>query len=498
MNTRIALRILIRHYKRVISPLLTEHKKMKRREFIKQSLQFLTLSYLNKAWSSAAIQQTQHADVIIIGAGIAGLSAAKILKKNGLSVIVVEARERLGGRIWTNNALGLPLDLGASWIHGVNNNPIKALADQFQIKTTSTNYNASQIYRANGNPLTDSEDRLLYKNYDAIYRLLMSVRRKRKLQNLPDISWQQALDQVINSKQLNDEALAELFFALNTEVEHEYAADLNKLSLFNWDVETSFRGSDHLFPNGYYQIIDGLVKNSGLVAGILTNQIVQTVDYSRTRSVEVTTNQAVFEASAVIVTLPLGVLKANSVEFFPSLPKTKQQAIARLGMGILNKTYLSFPEYFWQQDARTQIINSISAVKGRWAEWLNYYYYTRQPLLLGFNAGHQGLTIEGMSNREIIDDAMLVLSRIYGDNAPTPTAQITTRWGSDPFALGSYSYIATGASVSDYQELAKAVEQRLFFAGEATSVDHPATVHGAFLSGVREANKVLVALGKVS
>lgn len=470
---------------------------MRRREFIKQSLQLLILGYLDKAWSLTATPQQQHADVIIIGAGIAGLSAAKNLKDKGLSVIVLEARERIGGRIWTDNSLDLPLDLGASWIHGINKNPIKQLADQFHIKTSPTNYNASQLYRTNGKPLSDSEDQRLYKRYDTLYSLLMEVKRLRKAQHLPDISWQQAFDSVVNKMQLDAVALSELYFALNTEVEHEYAADLNQLSLFNWDVETSFRGSDNLFPNGYYQIVEGLVKSSGLGSSILTNQVVQAVDYSRISGVEITTNQAVFEASAVIVTLPLGVLKANSVEFFPSLPKTKQQAVARLGMGVLNKTYFRFPDYFWQQDGRTQIINSISAVKGRWAEWLNFYYYTRQPLLLGFNAGRQGLAIEEMSNREIIDDAMPLLSQIYGDNIPSPTAHITTRWASDPFALGSYSYIATGASVGDYQELAKAVGQRLFFAGEATSSEHPATVHGAFLSGVREANKVLVALRKV-
>lgn len=462
---------------------------MFRREFIKRSLQLSALTVFNKVWGS-----TPHpiqADVMIIGAGIAGLSAAKILKNKGLSVLVLEARERIGGRIWTDTSLGFPVDLGASWIHGINKNPIKQLADQFHIKTVPTNYNASHVYHSNGKLLSDSEERQLYKRYDEIYRLLMAIRRKRMQQRLPDIAWQQALDQVLSQKLFNVNALAELYFALNTEIEHEYAADLSQLSLFNWDVETSFSGSDHLIPSGYGQIVENIVKTAGLTSRILTRQIVQHIDYSSASGVQITTNQAVFTASKVIVTLPLGVLKANTVEFYPALPKTKQAAIARLGMGILNKAYLQFPKYFWQQDEPTQLIDSVSTVKGQWAEWLNYHYYTRQPGLLGFNAGQHGSEIEALSDSEIIDEAMQTLFHRYGNDIPQPEAQLITRWGSDPFALGAYSYIATGASVADYQELSKSVNQRLFFAGEATSTDHPSTVHGAFLSGLREANKVL-------
>ena len=463
---------------------------MFRREFIKRSLQISALTVFNKAWGLTPLPPAVQADVIIIGAGIAGLSAAKILKNKGLSVLILEARGRIGGRIWTDKSLGFPVDLGASWIHGINKNPIKQLADQFHIKTVPTNYNASQVYHPKGKLLSGSEENQLYKRYDGIYRLLMDIRRKRMQQRLPDISWQQALDQVLSQQSFNANALAELYFALNTEIEHEYAADLSQLSLFNWDVETPFGGSDHLVLNGYSQIVENIVKTAGLTANILTHQVVQHIDYGSASGVQITTNQAVFSASRVIVTLPLGVLKANTVEFYPALPKAKQVAIARLGMGILNKTYLHFPDYFWQQDERIQIIDSISMVKGHWAEWLNSHYYTRQPVLLGFNAGQHGSEIEAMSDGEIIDEAMQTLFQRYGNDIPQPEAQLITRWGSDPFSLGSYSYIATGASVADYQELAKSVNQRLFFAGEATSSDHPSTVHGAFLSGLREANKV--------
>ena len=123
---------------------------MFRREFIKRSLQISALTVFNKAWGLTPLPPAVQADVIIIGAGIAGLSAAKILKNKGLSVLILEARGRIGGRIWTDKSLGFPVDLGASWIHGINKNPIKQLADQFHIKTVPTNYNASQVYHPNG------------------------------------------------------------------------------------------------------------------------------------------------------------------------------------------------------------------------------------------------------------------------------------------------------------------------------------------------------------
>ncbi|MEK9164377.1 MAG: FAD-dependent oxidoreductase, partial [Chloroflexota bacterium] len=156
--------------------------------------------------------------------------------------------------------------------------------------------------------------------------------------------------------------------------------------------------------------------------------------------------------------------------------------------GVLNKVYLRFAAAFWAEDD-TDWIGYIPEKKGEWGEYLNIYHYTGQPILLCFNAGEYGLAIEKLSDGEIVAAAMKTLRQMYGDDIPEPEAWLITRWGSDPFAYGSYSHAAPGATEDDFAALAEPVGDRLFFAGEATS-EYSATVHGAYLSGVREAGRI--------
>ncbi len=467
---------------------------MNRRDFLKLSLHVIATTALTKtAVAKSVLTSTTpgtDADVIIIGAGISGIAAARLLKSKGYSVLVLEARNRIGGRIWTDQILNSPLDMGASWIHGINKNPIKTLADGFKLKTVPTNYEASQAYNTNGIALTDSETTSLNNRYDGVYSRVMAIQKSRKKTKLPDISWQKALEQELATENFTAKQLTELYMVLNTELEHEYGADLSNLSLFNWDVETPFSGPDHLILDGYQKITDQLVQSALLTSDILMKQVVKSVDYSSTFTT-VTTDKRAFTAKKVLVTLPLGVLKANTVKFTPTLPVKKQASIQKLGSGVLNKTYLHFPSYFWSVDSDSELINYISPVKGHWAEWYNIHFYTKQPVLLGFNAGQRGIEIESMTDDAIIAEWMQILRSIYGNNIPSPDGHLITRWNSDPYAKGSYSYIGVNASTADYQELGNSVNNKLFFAGEATSADHPSTVHGAFLSGEREAKKII-------
>ena len=122
---------------------------MNRRYFLKLTLQVIALSSLSNVVcaASSATNNTQiDADIVIIGAGISSISAAKLLKNNGYKVLILEARDRIGGRLWTDSSLDADLDLGASWIHGVTGNPIKTLADNFKLTTVPTDHNANQTY----------------------------------------------------------------------------------------------------------------------------------------------------------------------------------------------------------------------------------------------------------------------------------------------------------------------------------------------------------------
>jgi monoamine oxidase len=191
-------------------------------------------------------------------------------------------------------------------------------------------------------------------------------------------------------------------------------------------------------------------------------------------------------------TAPLGVLKASTVDFDPSLPERKQAAIRNLGMGLLDKLYLRFDRVFWP--VAPDLLGYVSERKGEWIETFNLYKYLDAPILLCFNAATYGRALETFPDSEIVARAMRVLRTMFGADIPDPVAYSLTRWASDPFAGGSYSYLPPGATTADREALAEPVGERLFFAGEAASNYHPATVHGAFVSGLRAAEKLLATL----
>jgi monoamine oxidase len=460
---------------------------------IKSLVSFYTNSLLgsNKILASSEANRTNKkrmiltGEVIVIGAGIAGLSAASNLQKQGKKVVILEARERIGGRIWTNHSWNnLSLDLGATWIHGTKNNPITELTQNFNIKTTPTNYESHLLYDKEGNLLTDTQQDKIESRFEKLLDSINNYRSKLIQSDAEDISLEQAFEMLFATRKLSPKESLELNYTFNSAIEHEYATDISDLSLYHWDQDDELNGGDVLLPNGYDQITKVLAE--GL--DIRLNHIVQKIEYS-SKGVKITTNQGTHEAEQVIITLPLGVLKKNVIEFSPPLPERKQAAIKRLGMGILNKIYLKFPKVFWEKDS--DMLGYISENKGEWAEFLNIYKYTNQSILLGFNAGKYGLETEKLTDKEIVEAAMTVLRKIYSNSIPNPEAWLITRWGNDPFTYGSYSHIPPNASGKDYDILAEPVGNQLFFAGEATSRKYPGTVHGALLSGEREAKRIV-------
>jgi monoamine oxidase len=423
--------------------------------------------------------------VIVVGAGMAGLAAAIDLKTAGFKVIIVEGRERVGGRVFTDNSLGeLPLDLGASWIHGIHGNPIFQLARKFQIETAPTNYDSITRFAADGRPLGAAREARLERDFA---QLRVAIAGAIENANVTG-SLGQFIDKYTAGLGFTSERAQDLAYSVNTEIEHDYAADVNDLSLIEFDQDSEFDGPDVLFPGGYHQLVERL--QAGL--DVRTGQVVQTVIRDRS-GVRVITNRETFAGDLAVITLPLGVLKQGSVTFQPELPASKKAAIGRLGMSVLNKCYLRFPSAFW--DRRPELLGYVSPARGQWCAWLNMFHYTRQPVLVGFNSGSFGEQLEALSDDACTASAMSVLRKIYGASIPEPKGVRITRWKSDPFTFGSYSHLPPGAGAKDYDLLQASVDGRLFFAGEATSREYPATVHGAWLSGRRAAKEIVANSG---
>lgn len=428
--------------------------------------------------------QADETHAIVIGAGVSGLATAQMLAEAGVRVTVLEARDRIGGRVWTDRSLGIPLDLGASWIHGLDGNPLTELAKRGNVRQVATDYTNHIVYDVDGKALSDAALATLETQVEA---LLEEARAY--AENADEaISLGVAVRAVLAEQDLDERELRLIAYSLAATVEHEYAAALDNMNGTEWDESEAYGGEDVIFPDGYDWVVQMLAE--GL--DIKTGEPVTAVAYGDD-GVEVTTTRASYEADGAVVTVPLGVLKAGKIAFSPPLPANKRTAIERMNVGVLNKAYLLFDKVFWNTDF--DLIGYAAEERGRWSEFLNLHKLLGKPALLGFNASPYGLEIESWTDEEIIADAMDALRTVYGDAVPEPSNYLITRWGKDEWAYGSYSSLGVDATVGDYEALAETVANVLYFAGEATLGEASATVHGALLSGWRAAEQIIEALG---
>lgn len=425
-----------------------------------------------------------NAQVLIIGAGIAGLGAARKLRDEGVDVIVLEARDRTGGRIHTYaNWRGPAVDIGASWIHGAGpNNPVAKLARKIGARTVTTDSEKAELYNGDGSALSSRDEKKIESIRKEVREAIAEQSRRG-----PDYSLRRLVYAETNYQTRSPLEQRMIDFTLNSDFEHEYSGSADQLSRLWFDDGGSYPGEEAIFLDGYSVITDSLA--SGL--DIRLRHEVTAVRYAEKEGVSIETTQGAFTANSVIVTLPLGVLKAGSVKFIPALPPQKQAAINQLGFGVLNKYCLLFPETFW--NANADWLNHLPRTghAGEWAEWVSFARPTGKSMLMGFNAANFGSKIEAWSDEKIIQSAVSTLSAMFGREIPMPLDAVITRWNSDPYARGSYSFNAVGSTPAQRDDLAHHLAAKVFFAGEATEKKYYQTVHGAYQSGLRAADEIL-------
>ncbi len=425
------------------------------------------------------------ADVVVVGAGVAGLAAARALVQGGRSVTVLEARDRIGGRTWTDDALGVPVDLGASWIHGIDGNPLWELAPALGIDTVEFTVGSFQFdgrpigwHAPSGRRLTEAEAASFVADLHALDAALPEVVEHAP----PPSTYASAVNAVLRDLRIDGDRAARVREYTAHRSEDLCGAPVTVLDAHGLDEE-HVPGDEVVFPRGYGQYARALAEGLDVRLSSVVRAVRQSPDGA---AVELADGRVV-TAAAVVVTVPLGVLQAGAITFEPPLGPDVLDAMGRLGMGVYDKVFLRFPERFWGDD---WVVRQQGPAGVDWHSWYDMSRVTGEPVLAALVGGAGARRIESLPDALVVDEAVTALRRMFGPSIPQPDAVRITRWAADPFARGSYSYLHVGASPDDH-DLLGSPSGRVQLAGEATWGDDPATVHGALLSGLRAAGRLL-------
>ncbi len=437
------------------------------------------------------------ADVLVIGAGMAGVVAARALQPHR-RVIVLEGRpDRIGGRIWTSFKWpDEPVDLGASWLSHEQVNPLRVLANRLGIRTVPSQLTNLALFTADGQrfsekDLGDFED--LFGELVADVKLLGLARQ---VERLGDIPASQAFATVLGKKNFTASQLSVIHYFMDHVFQQAQACPLSDLSTFGLAEDAvSFQGvqTASIIPEGYVQFIDFFAAGLDIRLG----HVVETITYSKNGVAVTLADGTTLRARYCVVTLPLGVLKSGAVTFVPALPPWKQAAIQRVGFGSTEKIYFRFPSVFWPPD-KDSVDRIPPTLEGQWSAFFNFHKYTGGPngepglpTLLSFNHAPFGPQLERMSDQQVMELAYAALKPVYKTDATRPIAMQRSRWASDPFARGVVPHTPPGSTSRDFDIIGLPVANRLFFAGDGTTSGFTGFVLGAYQTGLREAQRIL-------
>ncbi|XP_007896219.1 spermine oxidase [Callorhinchus milii] len=516
---------------------------------------------------SCGSQRRRQPRIVIIGAGLAGLSAAKQLLENGFShVTILEASERIGGRVQSVKLGCATFELGATWIHGAHGNPVYQLAEDHGLLEETTDGEGSigriSLYSKNGvaHYYTSSGKRVpkdfveeFRDVYNEVYDLTQEFFQHGKpvgaeSQNSVGVFTRNVVRNRLKADPDDSESTKRLKLAmlqqhLKVESCESSCHSMDEVSLSEFGEWTEIPGAHHVIPSGFVNIVEILACDIP-ESVIQLHKPVKCVRWNQSVSKEIHCVRSSFPdhnrdgqedeeeeegyqvsvecedcevilADHVIVTMSLGMLKKfHETMFRPSLPHEKVSAVQMLGINTTDKIFLEFEEPFWgpecnsiqfvwEDDAETE---SLTYSEELWYKKICSFDVLYPPeryghVLSGWICGEEAIIMERYDDEIVAETCTDLLRRFTGNpNIPKPRRMLRSRWGSNPYIRGSYSYIRVGSSGADVEELAKplpypestkATPMQILFAGEATHRKYYSTTHGALLSGQREATRLI-------
>lgn len=452
---------------------------------------------MSNSGKGATPETTPDADVIVIGAGVSGLVAAKLLNEQGMRVIVLEARGRIGGRTHTDRTDGWVTDMGASWIHGIDDGPVHEVARAFGMSMAEFTVGSFQVdsrpiayYGPDGARLHPTQVTSFASDVHAFDEALAVTMAA----SAPCSSYGQVVERTLASFSWGEDRGQRVREFMQHRSEEQYGAWIDDLDAHGLDDDAT-SGIEVVFPEGFDHLAAGLAHGLDVHLG----HEVHTVRWAEGTGVEVHTARGSFAAKHAVVTVPVGVLQSDAFKIEPALPSEISRALDGFQMNSFEKVFLRFPHRFW--DENVYAIRRQGDAAKWWHSWYDLTDLHGEPTLLTFAAGPCAVETRSWSDQRIADSVLDSLRSIFGEGLPNPNGIRVTRWQDDPLARGSYAYMRVGASTEDHDLLATPIGGVLHIAGEATWTDDPATVTAAMCSGHRAAERILgarIPLGQIS
>ncbi|NEQ54874.1 MAG: FAD-dependent oxidoreductase [Leptolyngbya sp. SIO3F4] len=443
--------------------------------------------------------KTSTASIIIVGAGAAGLSAARYLKQHGQHALILEARDCIGGRVRTIHDFSVPVDLGAAWLHCGPKNPLKKIAQEISLERRVSDFFNLAVYdiQSEGSfldPLKAAES--LSAGLEVCQKAMKPASLWPYLRTIigrsvglggSRMSIADLLEQAATNLKGSQGSLQYLTF-MRIFFEALYASPTEELGFASLLTESATEPEGGMLPVDDQFVTGGMEKILNYLAQELEvqfNQVVNHIAYDR-HGIEIQTQNKTFKANAVIVTVPIGVLRSGQITFEPSLPRLHQQALQYMDMGLVNRVVLQFPHVFWPEsvDILAMCNSSLRPM------FINYAHYKQVPVLISIVGGQAAQRIEALSDIAIAQEFCSELQRILQVTVPEPTKVVVQRWKQEEFARGSYPRYLAGATGLEPKHLATPIKNRVFFAGDATSLTEPGYLHGAFWSGELAAQRL--------